>query len=165
MTIWMTLVIVFHVIITLAMVGVILLQKSEGGGLGIGGGQTGLMSARGVANLLTRTTSILAAIFIMNSILLAVMAGYNRNSSSAVEKLLREQNRAAGPVLPGVPAPATTPASPASPVVPDAGAATKDKTTPTGASPGIDTTATGGLPLPSLQAPAAPSQPADKAAK
>jgi protein translocase SecG subunit len=59
----------------LALVGVILLQKSEGGGLGIGGGTGGgLMTARGAANLLTRSTTVLASLFIVSSIVLAVLA-------------------------------------------------------------------------------------------
>ena len=70
-----TLVLVIHALLALALVGVILLQRSEGGGLGIGGGNAGgLMSARGAADLLTRATTWLAAGFIATSILLAVLA-------------------------------------------------------------------------------------------
>ena len=57
-----TIVIVIHLMIVLALVGVVLLQRSEGGGLGIGGG-SGFMTARGAANALTRATAILAAAF------------------------------------------------------------------------------------------------------
>ena len=56
-----TIVLVIHLILAIALVGVVLLQRSEGGGLGIGGGGGGLMSVRGTANLLTRATGVLAA--------------------------------------------------------------------------------------------------------
>ena len=71
-----TFLLVVHGLITLALVAVILLQRSEGGALGIGGGGGGggLMTARGAANLLTRSTTVLAALFILMSILLAVLA-------------------------------------------------------------------------------------------
>ncbi|OYU99135.1 MAG: preprotein translocase subunit SecG, partial [Verrucomicrobiales bacterium VVV1] len=70
-----TFLLVIHTLIALALVGVILLQKSEGGGLGIGGGTGGgLMTARGAANLLTRSTTVLASLFIVSSIVLAVLA-------------------------------------------------------------------------------------------
>ena len=70
-----TLVLVIHTIIAAALVAVILLQRSEGGALGIGAGPSGMMTARGAANLLTRATSWLATAFIATSILLAVMHG------------------------------------------------------------------------------------------
>ena len=62
-----TIVIVIHLMIVLALVGVVLLQRSEGGGLGIGGG-SGFMTARGAANALTRATAILAAAFFATSL-------------------------------------------------------------------------------------------------
>lgn len=119
MSTWMILVLVFHVFVTIGLVAVILLQRSEGGGLGIGGGTSGgLMTARGAANLLTRLTSILAAVFIANSILLAVMAGYNRSSRSQVEELLQKQAAGAPAAVPdSAPiagsAPAAVPTAPA----------------------------------------------------
>ena len=70
-----TLVLVIHTIIAAALVAVILLQRSEGGALGIGAGPSGMMTARGAANLLTRATSWLATAFIATSILLAVLHG------------------------------------------------------------------------------------------
>ncbi len=71
-----TVVLVIHLFIAIALVGVILIQRSEGGGLGIGGGTFGgLTSGRGAANLLTRTTAILAASFIGTSLILAILAG------------------------------------------------------------------------------------------
>ncbi|MDM7851392.1 preprotein translocase subunit SecG [Pseudochrobactrum kiredjianiae] len=68
-----TVLIVIHLLIVLALVGVVLIQRSEGGGLGIGGG-SGFMSARGAANALTRTTAILGAGFFATSLLLGIMA-------------------------------------------------------------------------------------------
>lgn len=70
-----TILIVIHLMVVLALVGVILLQRSEGGGLGIGGG-SGFMSARGAANALTRTTTFLAAAFFATSLVLSIMARY-----------------------------------------------------------------------------------------
>lgn len=82
-------VLTIHLMIAAALVIVILLQRSEGGGLGIGGGGGGgmgsFMSARGAANLLTRTTAILAAIFFVTSILLAILAG-NTGTKSIVDR-------------------------------------------------------------------------------
>ena len=70
-----TVIIVIHLMVVIALVGVILVQKSEGGGLGIGGG-SGFMTARGAANVLTRTTAILAAIFFATSLGLSLIARY-----------------------------------------------------------------------------------------
>lgn len=69
---------VVHFCVAAALVSVILVQKSEGGGLGMGGSPSGLMSARGAADFLTRATSTLGAVFIALSILLAVLAAQNR---------------------------------------------------------------------------------------
>ena len=76
-----TVLLVIHLLLAISLIGVILLQRSEGGGLGIGGGGSsagagfgGMMSARGAANLLTRTTAILAAAFMVTSLLLAIIA-------------------------------------------------------------------------------------------
>ncbi len=70
-----TIIIVVHLMIVLALVGVVLLQRSEGGGLGIGGG-SGFMTARGAANTLTRATAILAAAFFVTSLGLSILARY-----------------------------------------------------------------------------------------
>lgn len=76
-----------HLMIALALIVVVLLQRSEGGGLGIGGGGGGgggmgsFMSARGTANLLTRTTAILAACFMATSLTLAILASQTTTSS------------------------------------------------------------------------------------
>jgi len=69
-----TFLLVVQAIIAFALVSVILMQRSEGGGLGMGGSPTGLMSARGAADFLTRATTILASVFVLLSIVLAVIA-------------------------------------------------------------------------------------------
>ena len=70
-----TVLLVIHVLVTLALIGVVLIQRSEGGGLGIGGaqGMGSFMTGRGTANLLTRTTAILATVFLALSLVLALM--------------------------------------------------------------------------------------------
>ena len=78
-----TVVIVIHLMIVAVMIGAVLLQKSEGGGLGMGGG-AGFMSSRGTANLLTRTTAILAGLFFLTSLFLSWHAGYSRAPTSII---------------------------------------------------------------------------------
>ncbi|SMF69646.1 preprotein translocase subunit SecG [Tistlia consotensis] len=76
---------IVHLVIALAMIAVVLLQRSEGGGLGIGGGggggMAGFMTGRGTANMLTRTTAILATLFMVSSITLAILTGSSRTSA------------------------------------------------------------------------------------
>ncbi|MBL8806544.1 MAG: preprotein translocase subunit SecG [Rhodospirillales bacterium] len=102
---------VIHLLVAIALVGVVLIQRSEGGGLGMGGssgGMGGFMSARGTANLLTRTTGILAAAFMATSIALAILAG--GHSKRVADPL-------AGPMpVPAAPAAPAAPATPAPPV-------------------------------------------------
>lgn len=81
-----TVLIVIHLMIVLALVGVVLIQRSEGGGLGIGGG-SGFMSARGAANALTRTTAILAGLFFVTSLGLGLLARYESRPTDILEKL------------------------------------------------------------------------------
>ena len=76
-----TVIIVVHLMIVSVLIGAVLLQKSEGGGLGMGGG-AGFMSSRGTANLLSRTTAILAGLFFLTSMGLAWIAGVDRKPSS-----------------------------------------------------------------------------------
>jgi preprotein translocase subunit SecG len=76
-----TVAIVIHLMIVAVLIGAVLLQKSEGGGLGMGGG-AGFMSSRGTANLLTRTTAILAFGFFLTSLFLSWYASYDRKPSS-----------------------------------------------------------------------------------
>ncbi|MGF1607007.1 MAG: preprotein translocase subunit SecG [Rhodothalassiaceae bacterium] len=80
-------ILVIHLIVAVALVSVILLQRSEGGALGMGGGPGGMMSGRGAANFLTRATKWLAIAFIGISLVLAVLA---RQGDDGTEELLRE---------------------------------------------------------------------------
>ena len=77
-------IVVIHLMVVSAMIGVVLLQKSEGGGLGIGGGG-GFLSSRGTANVLTRTTAILAATFFATSLILSILAGWDRKPRSIIQ--------------------------------------------------------------------------------
>jgi preprotein translocase subunit SecG len=77
---------VAYLLIVLAMIGVILLQRSEGGGLGMGGNAGGLMTVRGSANLLTRTTAILAALFFATAIGLTILSELSRPNDSILDQ-------------------------------------------------------------------------------
>jgi preprotein translocase subunit SecG len=97
-------ILVVHLMIALAMIGVILLQKSEGGGLGMGGGgMSGFMTGRSTANLLTRTTAILAACFFVTSIALAFLAGHQSAPRSIIESAPTAPQAPAAPAAPSVP--------------------------------------------------------------
>jgi preprotein translocase subunit SecG len=90
-----TVLLVIHLLIAITMIGVVLLQRSEGGGLGIGGGgggggaggMGGFLTGRGTANLLTRTTAILAAAFMVTSVTLTILAGSSSERRSIIEDL------------------------------------------------------------------------------
>lgn len=115
---------VVQALIAAALVGVVLVQRSEGGGLGIGGGGSpgGLMSARGAANFLTRATAVLAGLFVALSILLAAMAvgaTSERKLDSSLDRSVKpaagQQQAPADPLAgvggnPAAPAPAQAPA-------------------------------------------------------
>lgn len=137
-----TFLLVVHGLIALALVAVILLQRSEGGGLGIGGGTGGgLMTARGAANLLTRSTTVLAAMFVGSSILLAVLAA-SANKIKPVDTSLATSAPVSGPARPATPAnregPAPAGGVPILPGIPGAAPA------PAAAPSPVDT---GGVPL------------------
>jgi preprotein translocase subunit SecG len=97
-------VVVIHLILAVGLIGVVLLQRSEGGGLGIGssGGMGSFMSVRGTANLLTRTTAILAACFMATSIILAILAGGHTQPRSILDAPPAQTS-------PATPAPASPP--------------------------------------------------------
>jgi preprotein translocase subunit SecG len=82
--------------IVATMIATVLLQKSEGGGLGVGGG-AGFMSSRGTANLLTRTTAVLAVLFFTTSLFLSWWASYDRKPSSIIGSTPASQSQPAGP--------------------------------------------------------------------
>jgi len=106
---------VLHVFVTIALIGVVLIQRSEGGGLGLGGGQGmgSFMSGRGTANLLTRTTAILGTLFFVNSLALAILyKSSTANSNAAILNVPAQSAPAVpAPAAPAVPAPAPLPSS------------------------------------------------------
>ncbi|WP_245620155.1 preprotein translocase subunit SecG [Phenylobacterium immobile] len=103
---------VIQVLISLGLIAVVLLQRSEGGALGMGGGPTGFMTARGAGDLLTRTTWILGAAFFIVALLLTVLAGRERGASSVVDRLKVD---AMDPSSLAAPQPAQAPAGQAQP--------------------------------------------------
>lgn len=114
---------VIHVIVTLALIGIILVQRSAADGLGGigGGGGGGFMTSRAQANLLTRTTAILATIFILNSLALSWLTQQDVRERSYADKIIEEQQAApmSVPLPEGEVAPVSTPdEAPAEPVQP-----------------------------------------------
>ena len=83
-----TLILVVHLMLAVSLVCVVLLQRSEGGGLGMGGGSMGgVMTARGTANLLSRTTAVLAGMFMLTSLTLAIMASGHSKARSIADQV------------------------------------------------------------------------------
>jgi preprotein translocase subunit SecG len=104
-----------HLILALLLIGVVLLQRSEGGGLGMGGG--GAISARGAATALGKVTWLLAAAFIVTSITLTILAANGANSGSVADQIGIEAPKAEDTTTPKAsdllpPAPADAPATP-----------------------------------------------------
>jgi preprotein translocase subunit SecG len=83
----LNLLLVLEFIVSVLLIGVVLLQQSEGGVLGVGGGPSGFMTARGAGNLMTRTTWILATLFFVLALVLTVLAGRERGTASVVDRL------------------------------------------------------------------------------
>lgn len=135
-----TVLIVIHLLVVIALVGVVLLQRSEGGALGVGGGG-GFMTGRGQANALSRATAILAALFFATSLTMSIIAGWSRaprsiidgaapastsapagktlpgqGGGSILDQLKREEGAKGGDTAPATPAPA--PAGDAAPAAP-----------------------------------------------
>ncbi len=110
-----TVLLIIYLFVALALIGVVLIQRSEGGGLGIGSsqGMGSFMSGRGTANLLTRATAILAAVFLTLAMVLALL---NRGTSGPIRSILDTP----APVSSGTPAPVTTPSPPVAPSGPSA---------------------------------------------
>jgi preprotein translocase subunit SecG len=113
-----TFLLVVHAIVAAILVTVILMQRSEGGGLGTGGSPSGLMSARGAADFLTRSTAVLASVFVGLSIVLAVLAA-TRQAATIDPTLARRAPAAAAP-------------APAAGNQPDAAAVAANLTAPVG---------------------------------
>lgn len=125
-----TVILVIHLLLAIALVLVVLMQRSEGGGLGMGGGGGGggFMSGRATANLLSRTTGILAACFIATSLGLALIANAGKGPKSVLDRPMPASSGPAVPVESGATPPANAPApaqpqAPAAPSVPQAPAA------------------------------------------
>ena len=120
---------VIHVLIAVTLIGVILLQKSEGGALGMGGGgMSGFMTGRSTANLLTRTTAILALLFFATSLSLVWFSNRDRAPRSIIEQ--GAPAAPAAPSAPAAPAAPSAPAAPAAPSVPAAPAAPPSQPSP-----------------------------------
>jgi preprotein translocase subunit SecG len=111
-----TFVLVVQALVAAAMIGVILMQKSEGGGLGVGGSPAGLLSARGAADFMTRATTVLATAFVALSIVLAAMASVGRTGSTidtSLSKTAQPQTGGGSPLTGAVqPAAQGTPGAP-----------------------------------------------------
>jgi preprotein translocase subunit SecG len=98
--------IVIHLILAIAMVFIVLIQQSEGGigGLGGGGGMGGFMTGRATANLLTRLTAVLAALFMVTSLTLAILANDTQERGSILDRNQpAPANQQQGPSVPGMP--------------------------------------------------------------
>jgi len=108
---------VVHLFVTLALIGLVLIQRSEGGGLGIGSsqGMGAFMGGRGTANLLTRTTAILGALFFGLSLALALL---NRGTVAGHSLFDEPPPAASAPATPVAPATPAPPAAPKGPAVP-----------------------------------------------
>jgi preprotein translocase subunit SecG len=106
-------------LVAIALIGVILMQRSEGGGLGVGGSSSGFMTARGAADFLTRSTSVLGGTFIVLSIVMAAIAGATREpvkiDTSLAGKTVSQQPVQPAPIKP-VPAPQQNQQAPAVPL-------------------------------------------------
>lgn len=111
---------IVQTLIAVALISVILMQRSEGGGLGVGGSSSGFMTARGAADFLTRSTAVLGGAFIVLSIVMAAIAGATRTpakiDTSLAGKLAtpqqqqQQQQMQQAPPTPVQPAPSTAPA-------------------------------------------------------
>lgn len=112
-----TVLLLIHIMVALALVGVVLLQRSEGGALGIGGGGGGFMTGRSAGNALTKTTAILAVCFFATSLLLSILAGQHGGAPSILSP---SGGGGLAPLqMPSSPAPAA-PGAPAAPPAPQA---------------------------------------------
>ena len=92
-----TFLLIVQTIVAASLVGTILMQRSEGGGLGVGGSSSGFMTARGAADFLTRATAVLGGLFIVLSILLAAIAGVTSAPNKVDTSLVKQQTAPTGP--------------------------------------------------------------------
>jgi preprotein translocase subunit SecG len=151
-----TVLIVIHLMVVLALVGVVLLQRSEGGGLGIGGG-SGFMTARGAANALTRATAILAAAFFVTSLALSIIARYGASPIDILDRAPPAVGgQGGGGVLDQLGGGTTPPAAPAAPAEPAPPSGNDAATPPAAVAPAVPA-------APEATAPTAPAAPAEPA--
>src|SRR4051794_29625248 len=115
---------IVQTIVAVALISVILMQRSEGGGLGVGGSSSGFMTARGAADFLTRSTSVLGGAFIILSIVMAAIAGVTRQPVQIDTSLANK----AMPIE--APNPSAAPGQPAQPAQGPAGAPQQNQQTP-----------------------------------
>lgn len=159
--------IVAYLLIVVALIAVILLQRSEGGGLGMGSSNSnGLISVRGSANLLTRTTAILATLFFVLAITLTILAELNRGTDDILQKATETGTQPATVLdalkqlqdsnTTDLPVPATTAPS----ATTTDGAATTTTTAPAATTTAPATEATPSTAAPAATAPATTEQPA-----
>jgi len=122
-TMLQTILLVAMILISVALTGVILLQRSEGGALGMGGGPSGFMTARGAGNLLTKATSILATLFFVCAIGLTIAGNVSRANQSVINAddvgAIAVGGEAQAPATPAPAAAPTTPLQPAAPSLDD----------------------------------------------
>jgi preprotein translocase subunit SecG len=97
----MSVLIVVHLLVVIALVGVVLLQRSEGGALGTGGGG-GLMTGRGQANALSRATAILGGLFFASALLMSIIAGWSRAPRSIIEETQPAKSSSEKPAEPSL---------------------------------------------------------------
>jgi preprotein translocase subunit SecG len=113
-------ILVIHLILTLALIGLILLQRSEGGGLGLGtgGGLGNFATAQATGNALTKATTIVAVCFFATSLILAILASHSGGQKSILDSVPAVEGAAptAPAAAPAVPTPAAEPAKPAVPL-------------------------------------------------
>ncbi len=116
-----TILLVVHVVICIALIGVVLIQRSESDGFGLGSGSgANLLSGRSTANLLTRTTAFLATLFIINSLVLSILVTRG-NESSLLDTIAEQEETGGAPAVPtDAPAAEATQKETKKPVVPEA---------------------------------------------
>jgi preprotein translocase subunit SecG len=111
---------IVQTMIAVALIGVILMQRSEGGGLGVGGSSSGFMTARGAADFLTRSTAVLGGLFIVLSVVMAAIAGATREpvkiDTSLANKVAPAQQSQPQPVQPAPASPTQNQQSPGVPL-------------------------------------------------
>jgi preprotein translocase subunit SecG len=114
-----TVLLLIHVMVAVALVGIVLLQRSEGGALGIGGGGGGFMTGRSAGNALTKTTAVLAAGFFATSLALSILASHQRPAPTILPAGQGGEGGLTPLQIPGAPAPAG-PQAPEAPAAPQA---------------------------------------------